>query len=154
MKKIQDNFLAAGGSGDNTYFKGVQKDIIKVTAELERAQGELQQLIADGQAFTFGGQVGTAPGIQAEAGTQETSHRLIGAFQNLNAAVNAYRQSLAGAVGYTGIFESTLGGLATVIHSPIAGLQSLSAVLKSIPSAAAKAAIAGVRKGLAILSTI
>ena len=154
LKKIQDNFLAAGGSGDNTYFKGVQKDIIKVTAELERAQGELQQLIADGQAFTFGGQVGTAPGIQAEAGTQETSHRLIGAFQNLNAAVNAYRQSLAGAVGYTGIFESTLGGLATVIHSPIAGLQSLSAVLKSIPSAAAKAAIAGVRKGLANLSAI
>ena len=154
LKKVQDNFLAAGGSDDNTYFKGVQKDIAKVTAELERAQGVLQQLITDGQAFTFGGQVGTAPSIQAEAGTQETSHRLIGAFQNLNAAVNAYRQSLAGAVGYTGIFESTLGGLATVIHSPIAGLQSLSAVLKSIPSAAAKAAIAGVRKGLANLSAI
>ena len=29
LKKVQDNFLAAGGSGDNTYFKGVQRILPK-----------------------------------------------------------------------------------------------------------------------------
>ena len=157
LNKVQDNFLAAGGSGNSAYFEGVQKEIIQVTAELEKAQKELQQLVADGKAFTLGsqraGQGGATAGF-SQAGIQGMSNRCIGSFQRLITIVEAYSQSLAGASAYTGMLNSAVGGLGVVLRTPIAGLQNLGTAMKRLPSAVIEAGIAGIKKGIIGLSTV
>lgn len=156
----QDNFLAADGSSDSEYFKDLQKDIAQVSSALEQAQIELKRLIMDGKAFTLGTgqrkeQNGTTAGFsQAEAGIQGTNNRLMESFLRLSAVVNAYRQSLVEASTYTGVLNSTIGGLGVVLRLPIAGFRVLGSVLKEVPLNVVETGIKGIRNILAELSVI
>ncbi len=154
----QEEFLKADGSGDSSYFQEVQKDIARVTAELKLGQEELQQLIANGKAFTLGTpqskvqSVGGTGVMQVDAERQTANNRLKDSFQRLRTIVKEYRQSLEGASAYTGMLKSAIGGLGVVLRTPLVGLQNLSAALKKLPSAAVSAGIAGIRKSLTALS--
>lgn len=147
----QEKYMTMGGEKNSKRYKSYQYDIDELKNSLREATKEMQQLKAEGQAFTVGNKTEEAKMAMdklriAEAQLKAMAPALQSSYDRLKASVSEYAGQTGTATQYVGVLQSALNGLKLAAHAPISVFKALGATLKSLPLKISQFAFEAFRK--------